>query len=106
MKRLIAAALIAATATGCAVFAPRDERVEVMWTDYTNRQAKVQMRLAARPRPVKEVRKEDPIEAEKRKLAELERKARAEARAKEQARKRAEREEFLRSLRKKREMSK
>jgi len=95
MKKLMFVALCAAL-SGCAT---SDPRVDTMWADYTNRTMRVAARRAV-PRKI-----EDPIAAEKRKLADLERKAKAEAFAREQARKRQEREEFLKSLRHKKELS-
>lgn len=87
-----------------------EARQELLWQDYTNRQwqvyrNKVRDAEARRKMAAAEAKRNDPIEQEKRKLAELKRKAEREQRERAWKLKQKDREEFLKSLREKREAS-
>lgn len=87
-----------------------EARQELLWQDYTNRQwqvyrNKVRAAEARAKREAAEAKRNDPIEQEKRKLAELKREAEREQRKRAWDLKRKDREEFLKSLREKREAS-
>ena len=87
-----------------------EARQELLWQDYTNRQwqvyrNKVRAAESRKKMAAAEAKRNDPIEQEKRKLAELKREAEREQRKRAWDLKRKDREEFLKSLREKREAS-
>lgn len=87
-----------------------EARQELLWQDYTNRQwqvyrNKVRAAEARKKREAVEAKRNDPVEQEKRKLAELKREAEREQRERAWKLKQKDREDFLKSLREKREAS-